>query len=180
MDNLSELCLQSTQVYDGAFLKVYKDTVSLPNQAQSLREYIKHPGAVVIIPILPNGNFLIEKQFRYPLHSVFFEFPAGKMDKGESPLQTAVRELKEETGYESGEIKYLGTIHPCIGYSDEKIEVFLATHLELTASQNLDDNEFIDLFELSPSDFKEMVVKGLVTDGKSIAALGLYMLQTSF
>lgn len=145
--------------------------MGLPNGARSVREYISHPGAVVVIPWLDNGNLLLEKQFRYPLGKVFIELPAGKIDPGEDVLTTAQRELREETGYIATEWKHLGLMHPCIGYSNERIEIFAAYGLEREGDQELDDNEFLDLVEYSPAELRRMVKNGVITDAKTITAL---------
>ena len=162
----------STQiVFKGALLEVRKDSVKLPNGNESVREYIVHPGAVVILAFLDNGNLIFERQFRYPLRRVFHELPAGKIDPGEAILETAQRELLEETGYIARFWKHLGQMHPCICYSDERIEIFTAHDLQLTGDRQLDHNEFLDVIELSPMDAKDAVWRGLITDAKTITAL---------
>ncbi len=169
--HLIESELASEQVFDGALLKVRKDKVRLPNGNESVREYITHPGAVVVLALLDNGNLLFEKQFRYPLRRVFLELPAGKIDAGESIIDTARRELLEETGYIAADWEYLGVMHPCIGYSDERIEIFAARGLHKAGEQQLDHNEFLDLLELSPAEARQAVWDGRITDAKTITAL---------
>jgi ADP-ribose pyrophosphatase len=169
--HLIETTLASDQVFSGVLLDVRRDRVNLPNGKESVREYIRHPGAVVILAMLPNGNLLFERQFRYPLRSVFLELPAGKYDRGEGIMDAARRELREETGYEADDWKLLGTMHPCIGYSDERIDIVLAKSLRQVAEQSLDENEFIELVELGPEAASALVLTGDITDGKTIAAL---------
>ncbi|MGZ3805735.1 MAG: NUDIX domain-containing protein, partial [Pseudobdellovibrionaceae bacterium] len=130
---LSEKKIKSDVVYEGSFLKVLKDEVEFPNGRKGTREYIPHPGAAMIIPVTDKGQLVMIRQYRYAVQSVFIEFPAGKMDPGEDSLQTAKRELEEEAGLQANQLRHLTTIHPVIGYSNEKIEIYLAT--QLTASQ---------------------------------------------
>jgi len=169
--HLIESEISSESVFDGALLKVRKDRVRLPNGQGSIREYIVHPGAVVILAFLPNGNLLFERQFRYPLRRVFLELPAGKIDHGEATIETAKRELLEETGYAASEWEYLGVMHPCIGYSDERIEIFVARGLRLEGEKQLDHNEFLDVVELSPDEARQAVWDGRITDAKTITSL---------
>lgn len=169
--HLIESEISSESVFDGALLKVRKDHVRLPNGQGSIREYIVHPGAVVILAFLPNGNLLFERQFRYPLRRVFLELPAGKIDHGEATIETAKRELLEETGYAASEWEYLGVMHPCIGYSDERIEIFVACGLRLEGEKQLDHNEFLDVVELSPDEARQAVWDGRITDAKTITSL---------
>jgi len=169
--HLHETCIEGQQVYAGGFLQVHRDRVGLPNGQESWREYIRHPGAVVVIPLLDSGKLLFERQFRYPVGEVFLELPAGKIDPGEEILLTAQRELLEETGYEAAEWRHLGVMHPCIGYSDERIEIFLANGLRNTGQQALDHNEFLEIVELSLDDAEQGVRDGKVTDAKTITAL---------
>lgn len=169
--HLIESEVSSETVFKGALLNVRKDRVLLPNGQESIREYIVHPGAVVILAFLPNGNLLFERQFRYPLRRVFLELPAGKIDRGEAIIDTAQRELKEETGYVASDWEYLGVMHPCIGYSDERIEMFAARGLHLAGEKQLDHNEFLDVVELSPAEARQAVWDGRITDAKTVTSL---------
>lgn len=168
--DLTEHCISSEDLAQGDFLCVKRDQVRLPNGNVSQREYVTHPGAVVIVPILANGNIVFERQFRYPLHQVFIELPAGKIDANETTLQTGQRELMEETGYVAQEWVKLGEQHPCIGYSNEVIHTYLAQGLVPGASQR-DEDEALEVFELSLADAIQFVQQGKITDSKTIVAL---------
>lgn len=169
-DSLKELQLDTEQVYDGVLLKVHRDQVRLPDGKTSVREYIRHPGAVVVIAVLPDQRIIFERQFRYPLHKTFVELPAGKIDAGESPESCAKRELQEEVGYTAAQWRHVGTMHPCIGYSDEHIEVFVASDLTHVGHQ-WDDGEFLEVLSLSYQEARAAVRAGHLTDGKTLSAL---------
>ncbi len=169
--HLIESEISSETVFKGHLLHVRKDRVLLPDGKESVREYITHPGAVVVLAFLDNGNLLFERQFRYPLRRVFLELPAGKIDPGEAIIDTAQRELLEETGYTASDWEYLGVMHPCIGYSDERIEIFAARGLKLAGEKQLDHNEFLEVVELSPAEAKQAVWDGRITDAKTITSL---------
>ena len=171
MTHLHEEQLDSEQVFKGVLLDVRKDRVRLPNGGESVREYVVHPGAVVIIPVLECGSLLFENQYRYPLQRDFLELPAGKIDPGEDIETTAKRELLEETGHVASEWRHLGVMHPCIGYSDERIEIFLARGLQKVAEPSLDYNEFLDVLQLPLDEAVAAVRDGRITDAKTITAL---------
>jgi ADP-ribose pyrophosphatase len=173
-DALHEHTLESRLAYDGVFLRLFRDRVRAPDGHESVREYVRHPGAVMVIPLLDDGQVVLERQFRYPLGRSFIEFPAGKIDPGEGLLACAQRELREETGYAATEWSYLGGFHNAIGYSDEKIEVFLARGLHRVEG-NTDDGEVIEVFTAPWRELLDRVHDGRVTDVKTI--VGAYWLQ---
>lgn len=172
--DLKEVCIESTAVYDGCLLHVRHDTVRLPDGKTSVREYITHPGAVAVLALLDNGNLVMERQYRYGPGREFFEIPAGKIDHGEDILVTGKRELLEETGYVASEWLHLTTTYPCIGYGDEKIEYFLARGLTRQERQ-LDDGEFLEVFELALTDALDWVRQGKINDSKTI--IGVFWLE---
>lgn len=172
MIDLTEHCIHSETIATGGLLTVKRDQVRLPNGNSSTREYVEHPGAVVIVPILPNGRVVLERQYRYPLHQVFIELPAGKIDANEDVLTTGQRELLEETGYTAKQWVRLGRQHPCIGYSNEVIHIYLALDLAAGAHQR-DEDETLEVFEVKFSQCLSMVQNGEITDGKTIVALFL-------
>lgn len=166
-DHLKETTLDSRLAYDGLFLKVFSDEVQLPNQKLANREFIKHPGAVAIVPLFDDNSVLLERQYRYPMHQAILEIPAGKLEFGEDPLLCAKRELKEETGYEAKEWIFLGKIHPVISYSTEFIDIYLAKGL-VQGQATLDDEEFLDIFRATVPEISEWIKKGSITDVKTI------------
>jgi ADP-ribose pyrophosphatase len=168
--DLTETTVSSRNVYDGELLHVRADHARLPDGKVAVREYITHPGAVVIIPLLDNGELVLERQHRYPLHRDFYELPAGKIDRGEDPLQCAQRELLEETGYSAKKWRYITTLYPCIGYSDEKLLYYLAEDLTFT-SASLDDGEHLEVFTLTLAAAVDWVRTGKITDNKTVSGL---------
>jgi ADP-ribose pyrophosphatase len=170
MTHLEEHTIRSETIASGGMLVVKRDQVRLPSGHQGQREYVLHPGAVVIVPLLANGNIIFERQFRYPLRQVFIELPAGKIDPNEAVLTTGQRELLEETGYTAEEWVKLGLQHPCIGYSNEVIHIFLARGLTL-GQHKRDEDEALDVFEMSIGRCMEMIMDGEITDGKTIVAM---------
>lgn len=139
--HLKETATSSEVVYEGIFLHMKRDQVLLPDGQTALREYLTHPGAVAIVPILSDGRVLLERQYRYPIGQAVIEMPAGKLDPNEDPLACAKRELQEETGYQAKKWEFLGRIHPVISYSNEFIDIYLAQDIE-PGQANLDDEEF--------------------------------------
>lgn len=143
-DGLSEQMVSSEQAYKGRFLEVRFDVARLPDASTSTREYVVHPGAAAMVPIGDDHRVLIERQFRYAMNETCVEIPAGKIDAGESSIVTAKRELLEETGYVAREWAFLTQIHPAIGFSDERLDIYLARGLELKTRQ-LDVEEFLEI-----------------------------------
>lgn len=167
---LREICLDSQQVYKGSFLSVRKDTVRLPSGKTAQREYIVHPGAVVIVALLDDGRVVMERQYRHPMGRVMLELPAGKLDAGEDPLRCGQRELLEETGYRARRWARAGQMHNAIAYSDEVIHIYFAQGLE-QASPSLDDGEFLEVYLQPAQDLFAAIRRGDITDAKTITAL---------
>lgn len=168
--HLEEQPLESTQVYKGHFLEVRRDRVGLPDGNEAHREYIVHPGAVMIVPILDDGRLVLERQYRHPLGRVMIEFPAGKLDPGEPGRRCAERELLEETGYTARQWAHAGTLHNAIAYSDEGIQIWFARGLTAGASQ-LDAGEFVEVFTATADELDTWVRDGRVTDAKTMIGL---------
>jgi ADP-ribose pyrophosphatase len=168
--DLTERFVSGEQVFDGTLLKVRRDRVRLPDGSEGTREYIRHPGAVAIVPLFEDGRLLLERQFRYPHGREFIEVPAGKVDPGEPHLETAKRELLEETGYAAKEWQRIGVIHTAIAYTDEAIEIFLAQKLE-KRERKLDQGEFIDTVIIGFDEAIAMIRDGRITDAKTVTAL---------
>jgi len=172
--HLRETCIVSERVYRGSLLEVRRDRVRLPGGGEAGREYIVHPGAVVVVPLLDDGRLVMERQFRYALGRVLLEFPAGKIDAGEDPFLTGVRELAEETGYTAAEWAHAGKIHNAVGYSDERIEIWFARGLMLGRA-SLDEGEHLEVVLVDPTELDAMCARGEVTDVKTL--VGLLWLQ---
>ena len=167
---LTETRVSGEAVYDGVLLHVRRDTVRLPDGRAAVREYIEHPGAVTILPILDSGELLMERQYRYPVGRELFELPAGKIDPGEATVETAKRELLEETGYVAREWRRLTTFHPAVGYSTEHIELWLARGLA-HRGRTLDDGEFLETLPVALGTALEWVRDGRISDAKTIVGV---------
>lgn len=172
--HLVEHFSQGERVFDGRLLQVRRDTITLSTGEPATREYIVHPGAVMVVPLLDDGRLVMERQFRYPLGRVLIEFPAGKLDPGESVWACAQRELAEETGYRAAEWARAGLIHNACAYSTEGIELWFARGLSLGERQ-LDHGEHIDLLLLSVAELDALAARGEITDAKTL--IGLQWLQ---
>ncbi len=168
--DFTESTLSSEIVFRGKLLDVVSDRVRLPDGGESIREYIHHPGASMVLAFPDAGMVLLERQFRYPLRRHFIELPAGKIDPGEDPLDTAKRELREECGYEAGQWRHLATLHPGIGYTDERIELYLARDLT-HVGHALDAGEFLEVFALPIEEALEWVRQGRITEAKAVTGL---------
>jgi ADP-ribose pyrophosphatase len=166
-DHLVETKVSSEQVYKGNFLHILRDTVRLPDGKQATREYVVHPGAVVVIALLDDGRVVLERQHRYPVGRVMVEFPAGKLDAGENPQYCGQRELLEETGYSAKQWAYAGPMHLAIAYSDEVLHIYFAKGLTL-GERKLDEGESLDVFTATPEELLGMCGQGLVTDAKTL------------
>lgn len=168
--HLTEQRLHSQPVFRGNFLKVSRDTVRLPSGQQAEREFIRHPGASVVVPLLDDGRVLMERQYRYPLQRVMLEFPAGKIDPGEPPLLTAVRELREETGYSAAQWAYAGPIHNAAAYSDEVIHLYFARGLR-EGEASLDAGEHLDVLPMTVDELDALAARGELSDAKTLIGL---------
>lgn len=172
-DHLIEHRVGRQELLHGHFLHAFRDTVRLPNQQLASREYVVHPGAVMVIPMLqsPDGvRLVLERQYRYPVAQVMIEFPAGKLDPGEDTWLCAQRELREETGYSARQWAKAGVLHPVIAYSTEVIEIWFAKDLSLGARQ-LDAGEFLDVFTATPAELMAWCRDGQVTDAKTLTGV---------
>lgn len=167
---LIEKQVSSKNVFDGVLLHVYKDDIELPNGHKSVREYIKHQGAVCVVPVTDKMEIIAVKQYRYPIGRVTIEIPAGKLDAGEEPLEAAKRELSEETGVECADIEYMGGLYPSVAYTDEIIHMYVAKNL-VYGQAHTDDDEFLNVVKIPLKDFVQMVMDGKIQDSKTMAAI---------
>ena len=168
--HLIERTLSSEPLLQGNFLRVQRDTVALPDGARATREYVRHPGAVMVLPLLDDGRMLLERQWRHPLQRVLLEFPAGKIDAGESTLDCARRELLEETGYTAREWAHATWVHNAAAYSDEGIDLWFARGLT-AGTPRLDPGEFLETVAMSPAELLALAGRGELTDAKTLVGL---------
>jgi len=169
-DHLREETIESRQVYQGHFIDLRRDRVRLPDGREAGREYVVHPGAVMVVALLPDGKLVMERQYRYPVRLTMIEFPAGKLDAGEGGLACAQRELLEETGYRARRWAKAGIMHPVIGYATEVIEIWFADELTL-GERHLDDGEFLDVFTATAEELDQWMQQGRLTDAKTIVGM---------
>jgi ADP-ribose pyrophosphatase len=167
---LTEHLLHGQTLLEGGFLTVRRDTVALPDGSSATREYVVHPGAVAVVPVLDDGRVVMVRQFRYPLGQVLLEFPAGKIDSGEPPSVCARRELREETGYTARQWARACHIHNAAAYSTEGIEIWFATGLE-SGPQALDTGEFLEVVALTEQELDSLAQAGQLTDVKTLIGL---------
>ena len=168
--DFTEETISSEPIYEGAFLKVFRDTVRLPDGATAHREYVAHPGAVMVLAFMDDDTIILERQYRYPKHRHFIEIPAGKLEAGEDALATAQRELIEECGYEAREWWHIASMDPTIGYSDEVIHLYGAKDL-VHVGAKLDVGEHLECFTAKFDDALEWVHQGIISDSKTTFAL---------
>lgn len=169
-EDFTENFVSGEAIFSGRLLNVRRDTVRMPDGAHATREYIRHPGAVAILPFTADGRVVLERQYRYPHARDFVEIPAGKVEQGEDLLESARRELLEETGYAAAQWQRLTTIHNAISYSDEAIELYVARGLE-KRKRKLDAEEFLEVIEMPFAEALAMVRDGRITDVKTMIAL---------
>jgi ADP-ribose pyrophosphatase len=168
--HLRETTASREELLRGHFLHVVRDTVELPGGGRATREYVLHPGAVMIVGLLDDGRLVLERQYRHPMGQVMLEFPAGKLDAGEGSLACAQRELREETGYSAREWAFAGRLSPTVAYSDEIIDIWFARGLTLGARQ-LDEGEFLDVLTVTPQELLAGCRDGRVIDGKTLVGM---------
>ena len=171
---LRETQVASALMHQGKFLTLKQDIVRLPDGRNASREYLIHPGAVMMIPLFDDGTVLMERQFRYPVGKVMIEFPAGKLDPQEGALTCGKRELREETGYTAERWDYLTRIHPVISYSTEFIDIYLARDLKQGVAM-LDEGEFLETFITPAGQLIDWVREGKISDVKTI--IGTFWLE---
>ncbi len=174
-----EKTVKSELIFDGKVVHLYRDDIELPDGRGAFREYVRHIGAVCVIPVTDAGEVICVKQYRYPLADVVLEIPAGKLDyKGEDPEEAARRELKEETGAISGKLTYLGKFFSSPAILDECIYMYLAEELEF-GEDDLDEDEFIEVVKIPIDELAEMICRGEIIDGKTQAGVmkALYLLN---
>jgi ADP-ribose pyrophosphatase len=176
---MKETKIKSKHMYHCHFLDLYEDDVLLENNKQSKRVVIKHPGGAAVLPLTVDNKIILTKQYRYPIKQVTIEIPAGKKDfKDEDPLVCAKRELEEETGYESVQYQHIFSLHPCVGYSDELLEIYLAKNCyKLSNPKDMDEDEFIEILIVDKIEAKSLIDRKLITDGKTIIAIQYYIMN---
>ena len=165
---LTEKTIRETTIYDGKIIRVHVDDIELPNGRPAIREIVEHPGGVCVAALTKENTLTFVRQYRYPYHKVLLELPAGKLEKGEDPLEAGLRELEEECGLQAENVRSLGCVYPTVAYCSEIIHLFLATGLVKT-KQHFDEDEFLETVELSLDEAVDLVMRGEITDSKTVA-----------
>ncbi|MCA6084824.1 NUDIX domain-containing protein [Candidatus Endomicrobiellum agilis] len=168
--NIVEKLIKKNKVYCGSAIDLFCDKIELPNGAVAKREYLGHPGAAAVLPFISRKSIVLVKQYRYPINQITYEIPAGKIDKGETPLECITRELEEETGYRAKKLKKLLAFYPTAAFSNEIIHIFAAFGL-INGEQNPDEDEFVSREIMSFKEAVKMVKTGKIKDSKTIIAL---------
>lgn len=176
---MKEKTVTSTKIYSCFFMELFEDEVVLPDGRETKRIYVKHDGAAAVLPITKEGDIILIKQFRYPIKDISIEIPAGKKDDiEETGLACVKRELEEETGYQSNHFEELFPIHNCLGYSNEKIELFIAYDCyQVENPIEMDDDEFIEVMIVTKEEATALIASGTITDVKTIVAIQAYILR---
>ncbi|WNB93648.1 NUDIX hydrolase [Bacillus sp. NEB1478] len=174
MDNLTEKTVSREQIYNGKIIDLFVEEVELPNKKIGKREIVKHPGAVAVLAVTDDGKILMVEQFRKPLEKTIVEIPAGKLEKGENPLECAKRELLEETGYSCEKIESIGSFYTSPGFADELIHLYFTDTLIHKGEQMTDEDEFVNVLEISIAEAKEMMKNQKIHDAKTVYGV-LYM-----
>jgi len=186
MDDMRSIMKEKTLThhlkYQCSFLSLYQDDVLLENNKKSQRVVINHVGGACVLPLTTDGKMILTKQYRYPIKEISIEIPAGKKDFiGEEGLTCAKRELEEETGYQSDDIKLMYTFYPCVGYSDEKLDIFIARNCHLIDNPKpMDEDENIELLIINLNEAKDLLDNGIIKDGKTIIAIQYYMMMVAY
>ena len=167
---LFEKKLASKQIFDGVVVKLYVDDVELPNGSKAIREIVRHPGAVCVIPVDEQGNVIMMKQFRYPFSEILLEIPAGKLEPNEDPYEAVKRELEEESGVVADKIDYIGTMYTTVAILDERIHMYLATGLTYKEAHP-DEGEFLEVVKIPLAQLVDMVMEGKIPDSKTQIAI---------
>ncbi len=179
---MKEKMLTRNKKYECSFLTLFEDHVLLPNESEGQRVVIKHVGGASVLPITKDHHIILTKQYRYPIQEISIEIPAGKKDfVEEDGLTCAKRELEEETGYQSEDFEHLFTFYPCVGYSDEKLDIYMAHNCyKVEHPKPMDDDEMIDLLIVTPQEAEDMIRKGIIKDGKTMIAIQSYLMKVAY
>lgn len=177
MENLTEKTIRKEQIYSGKIIDLYVEDVELPNKKTGKREIVKHPGAVAVLAVTDEGKILMVEQFRKPLEKTIIEIPAGKLEKGESPIECAKRELLEETGYSCKEMESIGSFYTSPGFADELIHLFFTDSLIKEGAQKTDEDEFLNVLEVSVDEARQLMKNEKIHDAKT--AYGVMYMELS-